>query len=335
MAFNRALNIPMDGIASLALANLLNPVVLFFVLGLGAALARTDLSIPEAVAKTLAIYLMMSIGLKGGIAVNKAGLSPAVLQVAAMGVALGFILPLIAYAALKWTSKLETATAAAVAAHYGSISLVTFVAGTELLKARGVASDGYMVAVMALMETPAIIAGLWLARRDPSAKAQAASGDLWREVFLNGSVVVLMGAFAIGWIAGEDGAKNVKPFFEDMYRGVLCLFLLDMGLIAGARLRNAARLTWPLGAFAVYMPLTGALLGLSASMILGLSPGNGALFAILCASASYIAVPAAMRLALPQADPSVYLTLSLALTFPFNLTLGMPFYLWAAERLLG
>jgi hypothetical protein len=325
----------MHGIFDLAAANLLSPVVLFFALGALAALARSDLSMPEAIAKGLALYLMMAIGFKGGVAVNVAGLTVAVVSVAAAGIVLGFLIPMIAFAALRATTKLDTATAAAVAAHYGSISVVTFVAGTELLKAGGVIYDGYMVAVMALMETPAIIAGLWLASRDPTAKAQKASGELLREVFLNGSVVLLMGAFAIGWIVGEDGAKTVKPFFDDLFRGLLCLFMLDMGLIAGARLRNAARVTWAMAAFAVYMPVIGAALGLGASVLLDLGAGNAALLAILCASASYIAVPAAMRLALPQADPAVYLTLSLAMTFPFNLTIGMPLYLWAAERFAG
>lgn len=321
----------MIGILDLAAANILSPVVLFFALGIGAALARSDLNMPEAIAKGLALYLMMAIGFKGGAAVNASGLSLAFLGVAATGMTLGFLLPVIAFTALRATTRLETATAAAVAAHYGSISVVTFVAGTELLKAGGVMFDGYMVAVMALMETPAIVAGLWLASRDPSAMAQKASGDFLREVFLNGSVVLLMGAFAIGWITGGPGMKLVKPFFDDLFRGMLCLFMLDMGLIAGARLRNAARLTWPMAAFAAYMPLIGGGLGLTAAWALGLSVGNTALLAILCASASYIAVPAAMRLALPQADPSVYLTLSLAMTFPFNLTLGMPLYVWAAE----
>jgi hypothetical protein len=325
----------MHGIFDLAAANLLSPVVLFFALGALAALARSDLSMPEAIAKGLALYLMLAIGFKGGVAVNVAGLTAAVLSVAAAGIALGFLIPSIAFAALRATTKLDTATAAAVAAHYGSISVVTFVAGTELLKLSGVIYDGYMVAVMALMETPAIIAGLWLASRDPAAKAQKASGDFMREVFLNGSVVLLMGAFVIGWITGEDGMRPVKPFVDDLFRGMLCLFMLDMGLIAGARLRNAARITWPMAAFAVYMPLIGASLGLAASVALGLSVGNTALLAILCASASYIAVPAAMRLALPQADPAVYLTLSLAMTFPFNLTFGMPLYVWAAEHLAG
>jgi hypothetical protein len=325
----------MHGIFDLAATNLLSPVVLFFALGALAALARSDLSMPEAIAKGLALYLMMAIGFKGGVAVNTAGLTVAVLSVAAAGIILGFLIPLIAFAALRSTTKLDTATAAAVAAHYGSISVVTFVAGTELLKAGGVIYDGYMVAVMALMETPAIIAGLWLASRDPSAKAQKASGELMREVFLNGSVVLLMGAFVIGWITGEAGMKPVKPFFDDLFRGMLCLFMLDMGIIAGTRLRNAARITVPMALFAVYMPMIGASLGITASLLLGLNVGNAALLAILCASASYIAVPAAMRLALPQADPAVYLTLSLAMTFPFNLTIGMPLYLWAAERFAG
>lgn len=325
----------MHGILDLAAANLLSPVVLFFVLGLSAALARSDLSMPEAIAKGLALYLMLAIGFKGGVAVNVAGLTTAVVTTAAAGIVMGLVIPIVAFWALRRTSRLDTATAAAVAAHYGSISLVTFVAGTEALRVAGIAYDGYLVAVMALMETPAILVGLWLAQGDPSAKAQKTGGEFFREVFLNGSVVLLMGAFVIGWITGEKGMASVKPFIEDPFRGLLCLFMLDMGLVAGARLRKAGQLTTGLVAFAFYMPLFGATLGLAFSALLGLSAGNAALLAILGASASYIAVPAAMRLALPQANPAIYLTLSLAMTFPFNLTFGMPLYIWAAERIVG
>jgi uncharacterized protein len=322
----------MHGFVDLALSNILSPVVLFFALGVGAALARSELSIPEAVAKTLALYLMMSIGFKGGVEVAKSGIDAKLAVSLLAGAALSALLPLLGFTLLRLTSNLSVANAAAVAAHYGSISIVTFVAATQTLAAVGMAYEGYLIAVAAVMETPAIIVALYLARRAGGGSASTGT-DLWREVSLNSSVVMLVGSFAIGWISGEKGLAPVAPFLVDLFRGVLCLFLLDMGLIAGRGLRQGFKsLSLPVLAFAIYMPLLSAGLAAMCALFMGLSPGGTALFITLTASASYIAVPAAMRLALPEAQPSIYLTLSLAVTFPFNLTLGIPFYLWLAEH---
>lgn len=320
-----------------ALQNLASPMVLFFALGFAASALRSDLSIPDQAAKAIALYLMLAIGFKGGAALAGSGLQPAVLAAAAAGIALSFAMPLIAFALLRATSRLNAIDAAAVAAHYGSISIVTFVAASEALRAAGERYDGWIVAVMALMETPAILSGLWLARRAmKSADGEALMPrDAWREVVLNGSVVLLMGAFVIGWITGEKGFTAIAPFIDAPFKGVLCLFLLDMGLVAAARLRGARMLTAPLIAFGFTMPLIGAVLGLATAWALGLNPGTGALFATLAASASYIAVPAAMRLALPEANPAISVTLSLAVTFPFNLIAGIPLYRAAAAAVLG
>jgi uncharacterized protein len=323
----------------LASQNLVSPMVLFFMLGLAAALARSDLTVPEAVAKTLALYLMMAIGFKGGAEVATSGITARMLWVMLAGIVLSFVIPIIGFFALRAVSKLSAVDAAAVAAHYGSISIVTFVAGTEAVSGLGLPFEGFLVAVAAVMETPAILSALLLARR-----ARAASGDieregestaaLIREVGLNASVVMLVGSFLIGWATGERGMTMIAPFIVDPFRGILCLFLLDMGLVAGRGMREGRRhLSPPVLAFGILMPLLSA--GLAALMLLplGLSVGGAALFITLSASASYIAVPAAMRLALPEARPAIYLTLSLGVTFPFNLALGIPLYLALAQRI--
>lgn len=320
----------------LASQNLLSPMVLFFALGLMAALGRSDLSIPEAVAKTLALYLMMSIGFKGGVEVAKSGVTTTMLWVMLAGTILSFTIPIIGFFALRAVSRLSAVDAAAVAAHYGSISIVTFVAGTEAVRVAGLPFEGYMVAVAAVMETPAILSALLLAKRarPPGEAAQGESTrELLREVGLNSSVVMLVGSFFIGWITGEKGLTMIAPFIVDPFRGVLCLFLLDMGLVAGRGMREGRKyLSAPVLAFGILMPLVSAALATAAIAPLGLSLGGAALFITLTASASYIAVPAAMRLALPEAKPAIYLTLSLGVTFPFNLALGIPLYLALAQR---
>lgn len=325
-----------DQILTLAGANLASPIVLFFALGVAAALARSDLTVPEAFAKGLTIYLMLAIGFKGGVAVANNGITLDFLSTAGAGILLGVLIPVIAHAILTRTRLTDPLNAAAVAAHYGSVSIVTFVAGTTLLTSLGVAFDGYMIAVTALMETPAIIVGLWLANAGLKGDERTGfSGQLLHEVFLNGSVVLLMGAFLIGYVSGEPGMKAVSAFVEAPFKGVLCLFMLDMGLLAGRRLAAARLLTPGLVAFGLVMPLLSAALGLAMAVALGLSPGTGTLLMTLAASSSYIAVPAAMRIALPQANPAIYVTLSLAVTFPFNLSVGLPLYYFAASNLLG
>lgn len=315
----------------LAAANLISPPILFFLLGLVAALVRSDLAIPEAVAKGISIYLVMAIGFKGGAEMAASPLVAAALAIVA-GIVLSTALPFISFGALRATSRLPRVDAAAIAAHYGSISIVTFIAASDAGMAMGLAAAGFMVAVAAAMEAPAIFSGLALAGR----REGESGGTMIREIAFNGSIVLLIGAFAIGWATGERGMAMVQPFFGDIFRGVLCLFLLDMGLVAGRGLRRSAgKLDWRVLVHGLYMPLIGAALGLGLAALIGLEPGSAALLMTLAASASYIAVPAAMRLALPEADPSVSLTLSLGITFPFNLVFGIPIYFAAAQWALG
>ncbi|WP_055681962.1 sodium-dependent bicarbonate transport family permease [Jannaschia rubra] len=321
-------------VLDLALGNLLSPIILSFALGLGAALARSDLSIPEAVAKGMSIYLLFAIGFKGGVAVDAAGPGGTLALALLAGVVLSFALPVVAFALLRAMTRLSPLDAAAVAAHYGSISIVTFVAGTSVLDAAGIAFDGWMVAVAAAMEAPAILSALWLVAR--SGTGRPIDGELWRDILLNGSIVLLVGSFAIGWITGQPGLDRIASFIVAPFQGVLCLFLLDMGLVAGRGLRTAGGILRPgLLAFGILMPLVGAAAGAATGALLGLGTGSGMLFMVLGASASYIAVPAAMRVALPDANPSIYLTLSLGVTFPFNLTLGLPLYLAVSRMIAG
>lgn len=324
----------MGDILDLAAANLLSPIILSFALGAAAAFARSDLSIPEAVAKGLSIYLLFAIGFKGGAGVAAHGIDGTLIASLVAGIILSLLLPFIAFGLLRTMTRLSTLDAAAVAGHYGSISIVTFVAATAVLQSRGIASEGYMVAVAAVMEAPAILSALWLVARG-GGKADVDSG-LWREILLNGSIVLLIGAFFIGWVTGEDGLAEIAPFIEAPFKGVLCLFLLDMGLVAGRGLRESwGKLGLGAAGFGVAMPVIGSLLGLAAATVIGLSPGGAVLMMVLAASASYIAVPAAMRVALPEANPAIYLTLSLGVTFPFNLTIGIPLYVAVAGLVTG
>ncbi|MFM5947614.1 MAG: sodium-dependent bicarbonate transport family permease [Novosphingobium sp.] len=317
-----------------AFETLLSPAILFFVLGALAAAARSDLAVPEPLAKSLSLYLMAAIGLKGGVQVAQAGFTPQLLQVSLAGMALSFALPLIAFALLRGLARLDRLNAGAVAAHYGSVSIVTFVTASDALTRSGLAPAGYLVAVMALMETPAIITGLVLARGQ-GALAGGARGKLLREVLLNGSVVLLLGAFLIGLLLGKARFEPIAPVFVVGFSGLLCLFLLDMGLIAMRRLRESKALSWRMVALGIALPLINGTIGMSVAVLLGLDPGTGAALAMLAASASYIAVPAAIRMALPDADPGIYLPMSLAVSFPFNILVGIPLVTQLAPRLLG
>lgn len=320
---------------NLAFQNLLSPMVLFFALGLLAAFARSDLSIPEAVAKLLALYLLLSIGFRGGAEVAHHGLTAQLVATIAAGILLSFAIPFIAYALLRALTKLNATDAAAVAGHYGSISAVTFVAVTGMLVQLAIPYDGYLVAVAAAMETPAIFAALLIARRMTKSEDGIANGDFFQEVAFNGSIVILIGAFGIGAITGQRGLTMLKPFILDAFPGFLCLFLLDMGLVAGRGLKQGRRyLSIAVAAFGIVMPLIGAALAAAMANLIGLSIGSTAVLITLAASASYIAVPAAMRLALPAANPAIALTLSLGITFPFNLLLGIPLYIAVAERIV-
>jgi uncharacterized protein len=322
-----------DQIGQAAVANLLAPAVLFFALGAVAGWLKSDLTVPDQVAKTLALYLMLCIGFKGGVGAREAGLSAGMISASAIGLALSFLAPFAVYWVLQRISRVDRLTAAATAAHYGSVSVVTFAAGSEFLKSIGVEFGGYMTAVLALMETPAIVAALLIAGSRVREADRQFKPELLREVMLNGAAVVLIGSFIIGVLTGERGMVKLDMFVNPLFQGVLCLFLLDMGLVAARRLMASPQLSPALIGFALIWPVVsaGAALGLSA--LVGLSAGDATLMAVLAASASYIAAPAAMRVALPQADAGVYLSLSLGFTFPFNLLIGIPLYHAAVQAL--
>ncbi len=319
--------------------NLASPAILFFLLGVGAGAARSTLAIPEALSKSISLYLMMAIGFRGGLELAHGGLGGAIVASMVVAVALSAALPLVAYCLLRWMTRLDGTNAAAVAAHYGSVSVVTFAAAIATLQQRGIAFEPHVIALMALMEAPAILTGLVLARRGlPPAVARApgASGRaIVREVLLHGSVVLLLGSFAIGCLAGPRAQVDLGAVFVAPFQGVLCVFLLDMGLVVAGRLGDLRRVGLSVIAFGVCMPLVGAAIGLAAALGLGMSVGGATLLAVLAGSASYIVVPAVMRSALPQASPAIYLTLALGVTFPFNLLVGIPLYRAAATALVG
>jgi uncharacterized protein len=321
--------------AALIQTTLLSAPILFFALGALAALARSDLSIPDQIAKGLSIYLMVAIGFKGGQEVATSGLGPTLAIAAGLGVALSFLIPFWTVPVLRRFGRLDGVNAAAVAAHYGSISIVTFVTALELFKAQDVMVSGAIVAVVALMETPAIVAALLIARQFRTPSSHSDRGDVVREVMFNSSVVLLMGAFAIGALSGEKGYATMAPLIGTPFRAVLCFFLLDMGLVAMRRLLETRALTWRLAICAIVLPIAHGLLGVALASLCGLSVGDSAIMGVLTASASYIAAPAAIRLTLPEANPGIYLTLSLGITFPFNVIIGLPLFLATAHVLAG
>jgi len=318
----------------LAAANLLSPVVLCFLLGAVAVLVRSDLRLPEPVFNALSIYLMLAIGLKGGADLARAGLGAVALPaVAALG--LGLAIPLWTYALLRRLMRFGVPDAAALAAHYGSVSAVTFIAVLAYLDAAGVSYEGFVTALLAIMEVPGIVVALGLARMAGVGRGDGGLGRAFAEVASGKSILLLGGGLAIGMLAGPEGLAPVKPFFTDLFRGALCLFLLELGIAAAQRARDLRRVGPALAAFAILAPLAHGLLGLLLAKLVGLSPGGAIVLATLAASASYIAAPAAVRLGLPEANPGYYLTASLAVTFPFNLALGIPLYAGAARLIYG
>lgn len=311
--------------------NITSPPILFFLLGAIATLLKSDLEIPQPIPKLLSMYLLWSIGLRGGAELHESGITVSIgLQLGA-AMLLASIVPLYCYALLR--RKLDRADAGAIAAAYGSISAVTFITAAAFLEKAEIDYGGHMVAAMALMESPAIIIGVLLVRRgNDQARGHAPGGgatlELIREAFLNGPVFLLIGSLIIGLIAGEDGWNAVKPLAYDPFVGVLSLFLLDMGLLAAQRLRELRSNGPFLIGFAIILPLANGLLGLALAWLAGAGPGDAILLAILSGSASYIAVPAAVRLAIPEANPSLYLPMALGITFPFNLVIGIPLYVF-------
>jgi len=332
----------MDG---MFIANLSSPPLLFFFLGVAAVMLRSDLEIPAQVARFLSLYLLFAIGFKGGVALHGSTLDATALLTLGASLLLAAVVPIYVFFWLR--RRLPVADSAAIAATYGSISAVTFVTGAGYLDMLEVPWSGYLVAAMALMESPAIIIGILLYRvYSPTDKQQAAAinwGELLRESFLNGSVFLILGSLLIGWFTGERGMLQISPLVKDLFIGVLCLFLLDMGIVAARRLKDLRRVTQDkarlsvasLAGIALLLPIINATIAGTLAILLGLAEGDALLLTILGASASYIAVPAAMRLALPDANPSIYLPMSLAVTFPFNLLIGIPLYHEIIRRFLA
>jgi uncharacterized protein len=310
------------------LSNLTNPTLLFFLLGVVAALLKSDLEIPESSSKFISLYLLFSIGFRGGEELAHSGLTREITVTLLAAIVLAMLVPLYSFFVLRW--RLSVYDAGAVSAAYGSVSAVTFVAASSFLETRQAHYGGHMVAAMALMEAPAIIIGVMLMRRfEKNPAIQKPKAGMWhvvKDAVTNGSVLMIMGSLLIGIISDEKQAKGIEPFTNYIFKGFLAVFLLEMGMVAARRFRAFRNYGWFVTIFALLMPAINGCLTAWLSGYLGMEAGNRFLLAILAASASYIAVPAAMRLAAPQADPGLYIPMALGVTFPFNITVGMPIY---------
>lgn len=303
--------------------NLLSPVILCFFLGILATMVRSDLRIPESLYQGLSIYLLLAIGLKGGVALaTHAG--PGMWLALGASVMLSAAIPLWCYPVLRYFGKLRAVDAAAVAGHYGSVSVVTFLAASTFLTQLNQPAESFMVAFVAVMEVPGILVALLVARR--ATGADAPWFESAKNVLAGKSVFLLLGGIGVGLLAGERGLVKVEAFFVAPFYGVLCIFLLEMGMVASRRFRDLGAMGVPLFLFGVLMPVVNGVLGIWIGEICGLSRGGGFLLGVLAASSSYIAAPATIRIALPEASPALYLTSSLAITFPFNLVVGIPLY---------
>ncbi len=310
---------------------MIDVIVLFFLFGLAAGLVRSELKLPTALYDSLSVFLLLTIGLKGGEGLAQQAIGPLLPQLGAV-ILLGAAQTLIAFAFLRGVGRLGRADAAATAAHYGSVSVATFAVGVNWLMTRGIAFEPQMAIFLTVMEVPAIMVGIVLAR---GVGKQTDWRGLAHETFLGKGVTLLLGGMAIGWAAGPEGLAPIKGLFFDLFKGALALFLLDMGLIVSRQVGELRQRGMFMVAFGLLMPLLSALLGLGCGMLLGLSVGGMTLLATLAASASYIAVPAAMRLAVPEASPALSLAAVLGVTFPLNIVAGIPLYHWLASQIAG
>jgi len=312
----------------LLIQNLVSPVVLSFVLGILARLLRSDLEIPSAIYQGMSIYLLFAIGLKGGVAISETPIGELIGPML-LTLLLGVLTPLSAFALLRSLGGLGRIDAAATAAHYGSVSAVTFIAALEAVKLAGIASNGYLPALLAMLEVPGIIVGLLLARQSRAGGLKSAL----HEVATGKSIFLMVGGLAIGALCGASKVESVEPFFIAPFKGVLCLFLLELGMVAAGRLRDLRDAGARLVVLGCVLPLVHGTIATAAGLVVGMAPGGAAVFGAMVGSASYIAAPAAVRIALPAASPGIYLTLSLGVTFPFNLGIGIPLFLKLAEFL--
>lgn len=315
-----------------------DPAILFFIFGVLAGAVKSNLEIPQPISRFLSLYLLMALGLKGGFALAHSGLTPQVAVSLGLAIVLAVVIPLVGFAVLRrFVSQFD---AAAIAATYGSISAVTFVTATQSLENQGIAFGGYMSAAMALMESPAIILAVLLAnavrvRQAASAQSRVALGKVLHESLTDGAQLLLLGAMVVGLMTGEAGKAAMQPFSGDLFKGMLAFFLLDMGLLTARNLAQTKERAPLLIAYAVLAPIAHASLALLLAYVFKVPAGDGALLMVLAASASYIAVPAVLRFAIPEANPSIYLGLSLGITFPINILLGIPIYSKVAMAVLG
>ena len=310
------------------LQNFLNPPVLFFFLGLFAIAVKSNLEIPQPLPKFFSLYLLFAIGIKGGAELTKSGFDTYVVSILGLAMLMSVLVPVYAFFILK--KKYSVHNAAALAATYGSVSAVTFITAVAFLQSNQIAFGGHMVAAMALMESPAIIAAVVLYKiyhkEKENENGESNIGHTIKDAFTEGSIILILGSLTIGFICGEKGYEAVKPFTGDIFKGVLCLFLLDMGLVAARRLKELKKTGIFSLFFAILFPLFNAAIGIIIAKLTGMTQGDALMFTVLCASASYIAVPAAMRVAIPESSPGVYVPMSLAITFPFNVIVGIPLY---------
>ncbi|MDD0815347.1 sodium-dependent bicarbonate transport family permease [Curvibacter sp. HBC28] len=338
--------------------NLLDPAILFFVLGLSAGALRSNLEIPPAIAKFLSLYLLMALGLKGGLALAHSDISGTVVLGLLAALTMAFLVPALGYQVLK--RRVSPLDAVAIAASYGSVSAVTFVTASQYLDAHGMAPGGHMAVALVIMESPAVLMAVLLANRLRHAAKGAVAysstgggaavatlgggagggngpslGRILHESFTDGAQLMLLGAMAVGYLSGDRGHELMAPFSSDLFKGMLAFFLLDMGLMVGKNMGSVRGQSPVLLAYACLGPVVHASLALALSALLGLPAGDAALLMVLSASASYIVVPAVLRYAIPEANPSLYFGLSLGVTFPLNLLLGIPVYAWVAQQVLG
>ncbi len=304
--------------------NLLDPVVLFFLAGLIAGVLKSDLRLPESIYEILSIYLLLAIGLKGGAELHESQLHN-VISPAAASIVLGIVIPVIAYFILRRLGKFSRPDSAAIAAHYGSVSAVTFAVVLSFLSQIREPYEQFVTVLLVLLEMPAIAVGIFIARLKTTS-GPLRVGTLMHEVFLGKSLYLLAVGLVVGYVLGPHGLLPVKIAFVDLFRGALAFFLLEMGLVASNRLADLKRVGAFLVLFGILMPLISSVLGCVLGVATGLSVGGTTVLATLAASASYIAAPAAMRIAVPQANPTLYITASLGITFPFNLIVGIPLY---------
>ena len=325
---------------NLLLQNIFAPTVLFFFIGVIAVLCKSDLEIPAPLPKLFSLYLLLAIGFKGGIGIQKSGIfNDQVLLTLSAAVLMSLLIPLLGFVVLRL--KFNVFNSAAIAAAYGSISAVTFISAESFLTSQSISSDGFMIGALALMESPAILVGLLLVKfagpkdRPDSRKLHLRS--ILHESFLNGSVFLLLASLIIGFLTAFSNPlaiEKMKPFTHSLFYGVECFFLLDMGMVAAQRLPSLRKAGSFLIAFAILMPIFNSLIGVLVARSLALDPGNALLFVVLCASASYLAVPAAMRMTVPEARSSYYISTTLGLTFPFNIVLGIPIYMSLVNKII-